>query len=95
MVGKFVGWLTYLPALLNWVSTSQNSIGGSRIMSFTLQDHIFPVDWFSICVKYLLHSMQKILYVGLHFKSHLPGCLFLKYTQSPIWKAGLSPAIIF
>ena len=43
MVGKFAGWLTYLPALMNWVSTSQNSIGGSSIMSVTLQDSIFPV----------------------------------------------------
>ena len=26
----------------------------------------------------MVHSMQTILYPGLHFKSHLPGCLFLK-----------------
>ena len=64
-------------------------------MSVTLQDHIFPVAWFSICMKCPLHSMWTILYPGLHFKSHLPGCLFLKYTQSPIWKAGLSHAITF
>ena len=95
MVGKFVGWLTYLPALLNWVSTFQNSIGGSRMMSITLQDCILPVAWFLICMKCPLHSMQTILYPGLHFKSHLPGCLFLKYTQPPIWKAGLSLAIVF
>ena len=29
------------------------------------------------------------------FKSHLPGCLFWKYAQSPIGKAGLSFAIFF
>ena len=95
MVGKFVGWLIYLPALPNWVSPFQNSIGGSRIMSVTLQDGIFPVAWFSICMKCPSHSMRTILYLGLHFKSHLPGYLFLKYTWSPIWKAGLSLAIIF
>ena len=95
MVGKFAGRLTYLPALLNWVSTSQNSIGGSRIMSVTLQDCIFPVAWFLICMMCPLHSMWTILYPGLHFKSHLPGCLFLKYTQYPIWKAALSLAIVF
>ena len=33
MGGKFAGWLTYIPALPNWVFTSQNSIGGSSIMS--------------------------------------------------------------
>ena len=69
MVGKYVGWLIYLPALLNWVSTSKNSIGSSSIMSVTLQDHIFPVAWFLICMKCLLCSMQTILYLGLHFKS--------------------------
>ena len=90
MVGKLVGWLIYLPALPNWVSIFQNSIGGSRIMSVTLQDHIFPVAWFLICMKCPLHSMWTILCLGLHFKSHLPGCLFLKYTQSPVWKAGWS-----
>ena len=74
MVGKFVGWLTYLPALLNWVSISQNSIGGSRIMYVTLHDHIFPVAWFLTCMKCPSCSMQTILYPGLHFKSHLPGC---------------------
>ena len=95
MVGKLVGWLTCLPVLLNWVSIFQNSIGGSRIMSVTLQDHIFPVAWISICMKCLSCSMQTILYPGLHFKSYLPGCLFLKYTQSPTWKAGLSLAIVF
>ena len=95
MVGKFAGWLIYLPALPNWVFTSQNSIGGSSIMSVTLHDCVFPVAWFSICMKCPSCSMQTILFLGLHFKSHLPGCLFLKYTQSPIWKAGLSHAIVF
>ena len=80
MVGKFAGWLPYLSALLKWVFTSQNSIGGSSIMSVTLQDHVFPVAWFLICMKCLSYSMQTILYPGLHFKCHLPGCLFLKYT---------------
>ena len=59
-------------------------------MSLTLQDHIFPVAWFSMWMKCPLCSMQTILYPGLHFKSHLLGCLFLKYTQSPIgWLAVL------
>ena len=82
MVGKFAGWLTYLPALPNWVFTSQNSIGGSS-MSVTLQDCVFPVAWFLICMKCPLHSIQTVLYLGLHFKSHLPGCLFFEiYTIS-------------
>ena len=46
MVGKFAGWLIYLPALPNWVSTFHNSMGGSNMISVTLQDHIFPVAWF-------------------------------------------------
>ena len=95
MVGKLTGWLTYLPGLPNWVSTFQNSIGGSRIMSLTLQDHIFAVAWFSICMKCPSHLMQTILYLGLHFKSLVPGCLFLKYTQSATLNAGLSLVIIF
>ena len=53
-------------------------------MSLMLQDHIFPVACFSMWMKCLLHSMQTILYPDLHFKSHFPGCLFLKYTESPI-----------
>ena len=95
MVGKFMGWLIYLPALLNCLYIFQNSMGGSNITSDTLQDHIFPVDWFSMCKKCPLCSMQTIVYLGLPFKSHLPGCLFLKYTQSPTWKAGFSHAIVF
>ena len=95
MVAKLAGWLTYLPALPNWVFTSQNCIGGSSIMSITLEDHVFPVAWLSKCLKCPSCSMQTILYPGLHFKSHLPGCLFLKYTWSPIWKAGLSLPIVF
>ena len=95
MVGKFAGWLIYLPALHNWVSIFQNSMGGSNMISVTLQDHIFLVAWFLICMKCLLCSMQTILYLGLHFKSHLPGCLFLKYTQSSTWKAGFSHAMAF
>ena len=95
MVGKFAGWLIYLPALPNWVSTSQKSIGSSSIISVTLQDHIFLVAWFSICMKCPLHSMQTFLYLGLHFKSHLPDCLFLKYTWSPSWTAGLSLPTVF
>ena len=95
MVGKFAGWLMYLPALPNWVSIFQNSMGGSNIMSITLQDCIFPVAWFSICKKCPSHSMQTILYPGLHFKPHLPGCLFLRYTWSPTWKAGFFHAMVF
>ena len=80
MVGKFTGWIIYLPALPNFVSMLQNSMGGSNMISVTLEDHIFPVAWFSICMKCPLCSMQTILYLGLHFKFHLPDCLFLKYT---------------
>ena len=51
MVGKLAGWLIYLPALLNLVSIFQNCIGGSRIMSVTLQDCTFPVAWILICME--------------------------------------------
>ena len=95
VVGKFTGWLMYLPALPNWVSMFQNSMGGSNMISIMLQDCTFPVAWFSMCIKCPSHSMQTILYLGLHFKSHLPGCLFLKYTQSPTWKAGFCHAVVF
>ena len=95
MVGKFAGWLIYLPALLNWVSMFQNSMGGSKIMSFMLQEHIFPVAWFSICKKCPSCSMWTTLYPGFHFKSHLLGCLFLKYTLSQILKDGGVLSMIF
>ena len=64
-------------------------------MSFTLQDQTFLVVWFSICRKCLLCSIQTILYPGLHLRSHLPGCLFLKYTLSPILKVdGVQPMVL-
>ena len=86
MVGRFTGWFLNFPALPNWVLYSTILTGGSNTMSFTLQDQTFPVAWFSICRKCLLCSIQTILYPGLHWRSHLPGCLFLKYTLSPILK---------
>ena len=76
------------PALPNWVSIFHNSTGGSSTTSYTLQDQTFPVACFSICRKCPLHSIQTILYPGVHLRSHLPGCLFLKYTLSPILKVG-------
>ena len=88
MVGRFTGWLMNLPTLPNWVSMFHNSTDGSSATSFTLQDHIFLVAWFSICRKCLSCSIQTILYPGFHLRSHLPGCLFLKYTLSPILKEG-------
>ena len=46
----------------------------------------FPVAWFSVCRKCLSHSIWTTLYLGLHLRFHLPCCLFLKYTLSPILK---------
>ena len=86
MVGWFAGWLINFLALPNWVSMFQNSTGGSSTTSFMLQDPTFPVAWFSICRKCPSHSIWTILYLGLHLRSHLLGCLFLKYTLSPILK---------
>ena len=86
MVGRFAGWLINFPALPNWVSIFQNSIGGSSTMSFTIQDHTFPVAWFSMCMKCLSHPIQTTLYPGLHLRSHSLGYLFLKYILSPILK---------
>ena len=88
MVGRFTGWLMTFPALPNWVSIFNNSTGSSSTTSFTLQDQTFPVAWFSIYRKCPSCSIQTILYPGLHLRSHLPGCLFLKYILSPILKVG-------
>ena len=87
-MGRFAGWLINFPALPNWVSMFQNSTGSSNPTSFTLQDHTLPVAWFSICRKCPSHSIWTILYPGLHLRSNLPGCLFLKYTLLPILKEG-------
>ena len=95
MVGTFAGWLIYFPALPNWVSMFQNSTGGSSTTSLMLQDHTFPVTWFSLCRKCLLHSIWTILYPGLHMRSYLLGCLFLKYTLSPILKEGGILSMVF
>ena len=48
----------------------------------------FSCGLVSMCRKCLSHSIWTILYLGLHLRSHLPGCLFLKYTLSPILKDG-------
>ena len=95
MVGRFAGWLINFPALPNWVSIFHNSTDGSSTMSFTLQDHTFPVAWFLICRKCPSDSIQTILYPGLHLRSHLLGCLFLKYTLSPILKEGGVLSMVF
>ena len=73
----------------------QNSIGGSSTASFPLQDHTFPVAWFSICRKCPSYSIWAILYPDPHLRSHLPGCLFLKYTLSPILKEGGVLSMVF
>ena len=86
MVGRYTGWLMNFPALPNWVSIFHNSTGGSSTASFTLQDYTFPVAWFSVCRKCLSLSIWTILYPGIHLRSHLLSCLFLKYTLSPIVK---------
>ena len=95
MVGRFTGWVINFPALPNWASIFHNSTAGSSTTSSTLQDCTFPVAWFSICRECLSHSFQTILYPGLHLRSHLQGCLFLKYTLSPIWKKGGVLSIVF
>ena len=95
MVGRFAGWLTNFQALPNWVSIFQNPTGGSSTTTFTLQDHTFPVAWFSMCRKCLLHSIWTILYPGLLLRFHLSGCLFLKCTLSPILKEGGVLSMVF
>ena len=92
---RFAGWLIYFPALPNWVSMFQNSTGGSSSASFTLQDCTFPVAWFSICRKCPLCSIWTILYLGLHLRSHLMGCLFLKHTLSFILKESGVLSMVF
>ena len=95
MAGGFAGWLINFLALPNWVSIFQSSTGCSNAASFTLQDCTFPVAWFSMCRKCPPCSIQTILYPGLHLLSHLPGCLFLKYTLSPILKEGGVLSMVF
>ena len=95
MAGRFAGWLTYFAALPNWVSMFQNSTGSSSTTSFTLQDHTFPVAWFSIYRKCPSCSIYIILYLGLHLRSHLLGSLFLKYTLTPILKEGGVMSMVF
>ena len=95
MVGRLAGWLINFPALPNWVSVFQNSTSSSGTTSLMLQDCTFPVAWFSICRKCPLCSIWTILYWGLHLRSHLLGCLFLKYTLSPILKEGGVLSMVF
>ena len=95
MVGMFAGWLINFPALPNWVFIFQTSTGSSSTRSFTLQDCTFPVAWLLICRNCLLHSIWTILYLDLHLRSHLLGCLFLKYTLSPILKEGGVLSMVF
>ena len=48
IVGKFVRWLMYFPALPNCMSMFHSSTGGSSTTSLTLHDLVFPVARFSI-----------------------------------------------
>ena len=43
IVGKFAGWLMYLPALPNCVSMFHSCTGGLCTTSLTLYDLVFPV----------------------------------------------------
>ena len=43
IVGKFAGWLMYLPALPNCMLTFHNSTGGLSTTSLMLHDLVFPV----------------------------------------------------
>ena len=95
MVGRFAWWLINFQTLPNWVSIFQNSTGGTSTTSLMLQDHTFPVGWFSKCRKCLSYSIWTILYPGLHLRSHLLGCLFSKYTLSPILKEGGVLSMVF
>ena len=50
---------------------------------------------FSTCTKCPSCSIWTILYPGLPLRSHLLGCLFLKYTLSPILKEGGVLSMVF
>ena len=43
IVGKFTGWLMYLPALPNYMSMFHSSTGGLSTISLMLHDLVFPV----------------------------------------------------
>ena len=78
MVGKYAGWLMYPQALPNCVYIFQNSMGGSKRMSLTVQDCTFLVSWFSMCKKYPSCSMHTILYPGPPFKVPFAGLFVLE-----------------
>ena len=56
---------------------------------------LFTVAWFLKYRKCPSHSICTILYPGLHLRSNLPGCLFLKYTVSPILNDGGCLSMVF
>ena len=43
IVGKFAGWLMYLPTLPNCVLMFHSSTGGLGTTSLTLHDLVFPI----------------------------------------------------
>ena len=73
----------------------QSSTGSSSTTSLTFQDHTFPAAWFSICRKGPSCSIWTILYLGLHLRSLLLGCFFLKYTLFPMLKEGGVLSMVF
>ena len=85
-----MGWLINFPALPNWVSIFQNSTGGFSTMSFTLQEHTFPVAWFSMCRKCPLCSIWDNPISRSPFKVPVARLLVLKYTLLPILKKVVS-----
>ena len=48
IVGRFVGWLMYFPALPNCMSIFHSSTGGTSTTSLMFHDLLFSVAWFFI-----------------------------------------------
>ena len=51
--------------------------------------------WFQYAAGVHCAQIWTIMLPGLHLRSHLPGCLFLKYTLSPILKEGCILSMVF
>ena len=86
IVGKFAGWLMYLPGLPNCVLMFHNSTGSSITTSLILHHLVFLVAWFSMCRWCPSCSIWTIQYPGLHFRSHFLVVYFWNRLCCPFWK---------
>ena len=94
-MGIFAGWFINFQAVPNLVSTFHGSTDRLCKISLTFQGLVFPVAWFSVWRECPLCSLQTILWIALHFRPHLLGCLLFRYTLLPILKLGGVCSVVF